>query len=244
MIVSDIHWASPEYFETLGIRLVRGRTFTDRDREGQPKVTVINETAARLLFKGEDPIGRRITLGQGGFDKDNGAEVIGIVNDVRYRSVEVAPRSDSFVPLLQSWRPGGFLFVRTSLEPAALTPMLRKEIAALDGDLPVSTIKTMGNRFGDATWRTRLSADLLGLFAALALLLAAVGLVWRDGAGRRTAHPRDRRPHRARRRTPQHLHAGHRPRVRDCGGWDCGGDWSVTDVDAFPRNAAVQRQTK
>ncbi len=176
MIVSDIHWASPEHFETLGIRLVRGRTFTDRDREGQPKVTVINETAARLLFKGEDPIGRRMTLGQGGFDKDNGAEVIGIVNDVRYRSVEVAPRSDSFVPLLQSWRPGGFLFVRTSLEPAALTPMLRKEIAALDADLPLSTIKTMGNRFGDATWRTRLSADLLGLFAALALLLAAVGL--------------------------------------------------------------------
>jgi putative ABC transport system permease protein len=139
-------------------------------------VTIINETAARVLFKGEDPIGRRITLGQGGFDRDNGAEVIGIVNDVRYRSVEVAPRSDSFVPLLQSWRAGGFLFVRTSLDPAALTPMLRKEIAALDADLPVSTIKTMGNRFGDATWRTRLSADLLGLFAVLALLLAAVGL--------------------------------------------------------------------
>jgi putative ABC transport system permease protein len=175
-LVSDIHWSSPEYFETMGIRLVRGRTFTDRDREGQPKVTVINETAARLLFKGEDPIGRRMTLGQGGFDKGNGAEVIGIVNDTRYRSVDVAPRSDAYVPLLQSWRPAGTLFVRTSLDLAALTPMLRKEIAALDADLPVSRIKTMGNRFGDATWRTRLSADLLGLFAALALLLAAVGL--------------------------------------------------------------------
>jgi putative ABC transport system permease protein len=175
-LVSDIHWASPEYFETLGIRLVRGRTFTDRDREGQPKVVIINETAARLLFKGEDPIGRRMTLGQGDFDKDKGAEVIGIVNDVRYRSVEVGPRSDSFVPLLQSWRGGGTLFVRTSLDPASLTPMLRKEIAALDADLPLSNIKTMGNRFGDATWRTRLSADLLGLFAALALLLAAIGL--------------------------------------------------------------------
>ena len=175
-LTTDIHWASPEFFETMGIRLVRGRTFTDRDREGQPRVTVINETAARLIFKGEDPIGRRVTLGQGGFDTGNGAEVIGIVNDVRYRTVEAAPKSDMFIPLLQSWRPGGTLFVRTSLDPAALTPMVRKEIAALDGDLPVTSIKTMGNRFGDATWRTRLSADLLGLFAALALLLAAVGL--------------------------------------------------------------------
>jgi putative ABC transport system permease protein len=173
---TGIHWISPEFFDAMGIRLVRGRTFTDRDREGQPKVTVINETAARLLFKGEDPIGRRITLGQGGFHEGNGAEVIGIVNDTRYRSVEVAPRSDAYVPLLQSWRAGGTLFVRTSLDAAALTPMLRKEIAALDRDLPVSTIKTMGNRFGDATWRTRLSADLLALFAALALLLAAIGL--------------------------------------------------------------------
>jgi putative ABC transport system permease protein len=176
IIVTDIHWASPEFFDTMGMRLLRGRTFTDRDREGQPKVTVINETAARVIFKGEDPIGRRVLLGQGGFHAQPGAEIIGIVNDVRYRSVEAAPASEMYVPLLQSWRAGGTLFVRTSLEPAALTPMLRKEIAALDVDLPLSNIKTMGNRFGDATWRTRLSADLLGLFAALALLLAAIGL--------------------------------------------------------------------
>jgi putative ABC transport system permease protein len=176
VISTGIHWASPGFFDTMGTRLLRGRTFTDRDREGQPKVTIINETAARLIFKGEDPIGRRILLGQGGFHAGAGAEVIGIVNDVRYRSVEVAPSSEAYIPLLQSWRSGGMLFVRTSLEPAALTPMLRKEIAALDADLPLSNIKTMGNRFGDATWRTRLSADLLGLFAGLALLLAAVGL--------------------------------------------------------------------
>ena len=175
LLATDIHWASPEMFETMGVRLVRGRTFTDRDREGQPKVAVINETFARVIFKGDDPIGRRIALGQGNFG-ENGAEVIGVVHDVRYRSVEAAPRPDAYIPLLQSWRPGGTLFVRTSLDVASLTPMLRKEIAALDADLPVSTIKTMGNRFGDATWRTRLSADLLGLFATLALLLAAIGL--------------------------------------------------------------------
>ena len=171
---TGIHWASPEFFTTLGIQLVRGRTFTDRDRTGQPRVVVINETAARTLFGGEDPIGQQIGLGQGGFH--DGAEVVGIVRDVRYRSVEQAATADAYIPLLQSWRANGILFVRSNLDPAALIPAVRGEIRALDRDLPVTNVKTMGTRFGDATWRTRLSADLLALFAGLALLLAAIGL--------------------------------------------------------------------
>ena len=135
---------------------------------------MINETAARTLFGGEDPIGQQIGLGQGGFQ--DGAEVIGIVKDVRYRAVEQAPTADMYIPLLQSWRASGILFVRSTLDPAALIPAVRGEIRALDRDLPVTNVKTMGTRFGDATWRTRLSADLLALFAGLALLLAAIGL--------------------------------------------------------------------
>src|SRR5262249_7932797 len=73
-----IYWASPEYFGTLGIRLLKGRTFTDRDRTGQPKVVVLDETAARAFWPGEDPIGKRVAVGQGGFGGD-GAEVIGVV---------------------------------------------------------------------------------------------------------------------------------------------------------------------
>lgn len=169
-----VHWASPELFGTMGIRLVKGRTFTDRDRQGQPKVVVLNQSAARSLFKGEDPLGQRIALGQGGFH--DGAEVIGVVNDVRYRAVERAPSPDAYIPLLQSPRSGGLLFVRTNLDPSTLIPSIRQQVQALDRDLPVSDVKTMGHRFGDATWRTRLSADLLGLFAALALLLAGIGI--------------------------------------------------------------------
>ena len=135
---------------------------------------MINETAARTIFGGEDPIGQKIGLGQGGFH--DGAEVIGIVKDVRYRSVEQAATADAYIPLLQSWRANGILFVRSNLDPAALIPAVRGEIRALDRDLPVTNVKTMGTRFGDATWRTRLSADLLALFAGLALLLAAIGL--------------------------------------------------------------------
>ena len=169
-----VHWASPDLFKTMGVQLMRGRAFTDQDRNGQPKVVVINETAARTLFAGEDPIGQKIGLGQGGFH--DGAEVVGIVRDVRYRAVEQVATADAYIPLLQSSRANGILFVRSTLDPAALIPAVRAEIRTLDRDLPVTNVKTMGTRFGDATWRTRLSADLLGLFAGLALLLAAIGL--------------------------------------------------------------------
>jgi putative ABC transport system permease protein len=173
-----VHWTSPGYFSTMGIRVLKGRTFTDRDRTGTPRVVVINETAARSLFKGEDPIGRRIAMGfsRGGFGGNDGAEVIGIVNDVRYESVERAANSDAYVSLLQSPVDEGVLLIRSPLDPGALAPMIRREVAALDPDLPVEHIKTMRDRFGDATWRTRLSADLLALFAAVALALAAIGL--------------------------------------------------------------------
>src|SRR5262249_20646340 len=130
------------------------------------------------LFKGENPIGRRIAMGfsRSGFGGSDGAEVIGVVNDVRYNSVERAASLDAYVSLLQSAINEGVLLVRTPLDPGALAPMIRREVAALDQDVPVEHVKTMRDRFGDATWRTRLSADLLALFAAVALALAAIGL--------------------------------------------------------------------
>jgi putative ABC transport system permease protein len=170
-----VSWASPRYFETLGIRLVRGRVFTDRDRTGQPKVVVINETAARAFWGSQDPIGKRISVGQGGFGRD-GAEVVGVVGDVRYGAVERSVTPDVYLPLLQSPRSMGLIFIRSRTPPASLVPALRQDVHALDRDLPLVDIKTMDERFGDATWRTRVSAWLLGVFATLALVLAALGL--------------------------------------------------------------------
>jgi predicted permease len=169
-----VTWASPDYFTTLGIRLVRGRWFTDRDREGQPKVVVINETAARRFWPNEDPIGKRMGLGQGGFH--DGAEVIGVATDVRYDAVETPPGPDAYIPLLQSSRPGGYIFVRSRIAPSALVPIVGHEIASVDRDLPVSDVKTMDERYGEATWRTWTIGSLLSLFAALALVLAVVGI--------------------------------------------------------------------
>ena len=171
----EVLWAMPGYFETLEIRVLRGRAFTDRDRIGQPKVVVISETAARTYWPGEDPIGKRVALGQGGFGGD-GAEIVGIVQDVRYGSVETSVMPDVYLPLLQSMRSGGVIFVKSRLSAAALMPIVRQEVSALDRDVPLIDVKMMDERFGDATWRTRISAWLLGLFAALALVLSALGL--------------------------------------------------------------------
>jgi predicted permease len=170
----SVFWASPRYFDTLGIRLIRGRGFTDRDRTGQPKVVVVSETAARAFWGGEDPLGKRIGVGQGGFR--DGAEVVGVAADVRYGAVETTVTPGVYLPLLQSPRSGGIIFVRSGTPAASLVAALRRDVQALDPDLPVTDVKMMEERFGEATWRTRTGAWLLGVFATLALLLSALGL--------------------------------------------------------------------
>ena len=134
-------WVTPGYFETLGIPLRRGRLFTDADRAGQPKVVVINETAARTLWSAEDPIGKQIAVGQGGFG--DGAEVVGIVAHVRYTSVDRPVGADVYIPLVQSRRTLGFLFVRTRTAVDAVVSAVTAEVRRLDPDLPLTDIKLM-----------------------------------------------------------------------------------------------------
>jgi predicted permease len=169
-----IHWVTPEYFDTLGVRLLRGRTFSDRDRAGQPKVALVSEAAARAIWRNDTPIGRRIALGQGGFA--DGAEIVGVVSDVRYTAIESAPTPDVYVPLAQSYRSGMRLFVRGTVDPRTLVPAITREVHRLDPGLAVTGIKTMDERRDDAMWRTRVSAWLLSAFAALALALTTIGI--------------------------------------------------------------------
>jgi putative ABC transport system permease protein len=165
---------SPDLFHTLGARLLKGRAFTDADVAARPRVAIVSETLARLHFGRADPIGQRIGLGINGYSE--GAEIVGVVSDLRYLGVETPPRADTYVPVFQSGRQSGLLFVRTSLAPSTIAAAIRREVTALDRNLPVGDVKTMAMRFEEATWRMRLSADLLTLFAGLALLLAAIGV--------------------------------------------------------------------
>jgi len=172
--IVGIHWATPGYFHTLDIPLLRGRMFSDHDREGQPKVALVNEAAAQAFWPNDTAIGKTIRVGQGGFN--DGAQVIGVVANVRYRAIETAATPDVYVPLAQSYRGRMGLFVRSSLDARALVAAIRREVGALDADLPLSEIKTMDERMGDAMWRTRVGAWLLSAFAALALVLTAIGV--------------------------------------------------------------------
>jgi putative ABC transport system permease protein len=135
---------------------------------------LVNETAARTYWPGESAIGKRLAVGQGGFQ--DGAEVVGVVGDVRYRTLETAPTPHVFLPLAQSYRGNMQIVVRGEVGAQDLTAAIRREVRALDPNLPLLSVKTMEERIGDAMWRTRVSAWLLSAFAGLALLLTAVGI--------------------------------------------------------------------
>ncbi len=165
---------SPDYFALFHIPLLRGRLFGDRDRAGAPKALLLTETAARHLWPGEDPIGKHVEL-QIWDTGEQVAEVIGIVGDVRYDGIERPPGDDVYVSYWQ-YPYGADVAVRTAGDPMSLAPYVRSAIHALDKDLPVYGVETMDRKLVDSTSRLRFSAVLLGVFAALALLLAAIGL--------------------------------------------------------------------
>jgi putative ABC transport system permease protein len=169
-----IYWVTPDYLPTLGIRLLDGRNFTGHDRAGQPKVALVNEAAARALWPNDTPLGKTIAVGQGGFQ--DGATVVGVVSNVRYGSIELAARPDVYIPVSQSHQPRMRLFVRSDLDRRGLVSAITREVRALDPNLPLSEIKSLEEWVGDAMWRTRVGMWLLSAFAALALLLTAIGI--------------------------------------------------------------------
>lgn len=172
--MTGVHWVSPDWFATMRVPLKRGRLFTVDDRANAPRVVLINEEAARRYFPGEDPLGKRVKVYQGGFDA--GATVVGIVGDVRYGTVDSTARADTYISYGQSRLQRMMIFVRTDRDPVALAPAIRaaiKRLAPLD---PVYDIKPMSERVGAATAQARFSAILLALFATAALALAAIGI--------------------------------------------------------------------
>jgi ABC-type antimicrobial peptide transport system permease subunit len=165
---------SEGYAETLGIRLVAGRVLAESDYGLEPRAVLVNEAAAQALWPGRDPLGAKVAT----FGFRDGAEVVGVVSNVRYQAIEAAPQPDVYIPLGPlSFQPSRLpVFVRSQLEPAAIVAMIRTELRALDANVTLTSASTMQERLDNAIWRTRLTAWLLGAFAALAVLLTAIGI--------------------------------------------------------------------
>ncbi len=170
-----VHSVSADYFETLRVPVLAGRVFSDRDREGAAHVALVDETAARKIWPGEDPIGKRIRLSIG-WEKDDFAEIVGVVGDVRYGSLENALGPHVYISYLQPGDAASTLVVRAAGSAAGVVGTLRKEVMSIDSDVPLYDVKTMEERAADATSKARFGALLLGVFACLALVLSALGV--------------------------------------------------------------------
>jgi predicted permease len=173
----DYQVVSAGYLAAARIPLVRGRGLTDADVEGAPRVVVLNEAAVRRYFPNEDPLGRRVGMGDGD-DPAGWRTVVGVVGDVRHRGPDQAATPAALAPYAQdreSWNMMSFL-LRTSADPRALAPAVGPLVRAVDPEQPVSNVRSMDEVRDAAVVRPRFLATLLAAFGAAAALLAAVGI--------------------------------------------------------------------
>jgi predicted permease len=169
----DLDVVTPGFFATLGAPLVLGRDFDAGDRGDSNAVAIVNEAMARKFWPGQNPIGRRVKdIGPG----DLGAEVIGVVRDVRMRSLRQPAQPMLFVPLDQFYLPRMTILIGSNAEPGALARAVARAVGQLDAGLPLFRVRTLSDKLGSSLGQERLLATLTSAFGALALLLAAAGL--------------------------------------------------------------------
>ncbi len=166
---------SHEYLDTMGIGLLRGRWFDHRDLQNAPNVVVVNETFARRFFGNNDPIGARVKQGWPE-DKMPWRQIIGVVNDVRMNGLQGDPTLQAYLPVRQAGQRSGAFVLRTDGNPAALGRSIESAIHDIDPNLPLFNIETMNEIIDGSIGNERLTMVLLMGFAALALLMAAIGV--------------------------------------------------------------------
>ena len=184
--IAEFRVVSPDYFSAMGIRLLRGRFLEDSDHEKARPVAVINESLARAYWPNEDPLGRRFRLLDAPSERARTVflTVVGVVADAKNNSLTGAAEKEAYVPMRQrtvAIAKMGFarqmtLAVRTSVEPMNLTNAIRQEVWAIDRNVPITETRTMEQILARVTAQPRFSAILLGIFAAVALILAGVGI--------------------------------------------------------------------
>jgi len=170
---ADCRAVTPEYFSALGIPLVKGRVFSDRDGPEAPFVFVINEAMARRFFPNEDPLGKRMKVGF----SDLTGEIVGIVGDVKHASLDAEVKQEIYTSYDQTpFRPNMTLVTRARGDVMSIASAAQNEVRAVDKDQPVTRVRTMEAVVAGSVAQPRFRTLLLGLFGMMALLLAAVGI--------------------------------------------------------------------
>jgi putative ABC transport system permease protein len=167
----DPRAVTPDYFRTIGTNLIKGRVFTDADDDKSPQVAIINDTAARRRWAGEDPLGKRVSF-------DNGqtwASIVGVVSDVKQYGLEREATEEIYVPVEQGPF-ARYLLVKTVSDPMSVERLLREAVHQVDPDTAIDQVKTLAQARDDSVASPRLTTWLLGIFAGLALMITAAGI--------------------------------------------------------------------
>ncbi len=174
---ADITRITGPYFDAMGVRLLKGRSFTPADAAGAPRVAIVDETFARAHWPGADPIGGRVKFGGLDETEEPWMEVVGVVAHVKNYGVDADSRVEMYLPYPQS--PAGSvpsIVVRTNGDPASLSSALRQSVKAVDPLVPTYEVRTLADVVSEGTAERRLAVTLISVFAGLALLLAAIGI--------------------------------------------------------------------
>jgi putative ABC transport system permease protein len=163
-----------DYFQTMGIPLLKGRTFSEREQNATSHVVIINETMAREMFPNEDPLGKRLVIEM--MDNPPPCEIIGVVGDVKHTGFDGEVRPMSYWPHVELAYTFMTLVARTDGDPLNYVSAVRREVQALDNDQPIASVYTMEQLMSESVARARFSTTLLAIFAGVALILAAVGI--------------------------------------------------------------------
>jgi len=178
MLSSDLEVVAGDYFSTLKVPLLRGRTFNERDTKDSPRVVIIDQALAEQYFPGENPIGKRLGVDAGNDEEGSViSEIVGVVARMRFHAVdEMAPLPVIYCSLGQAQRTSLTLFVRSTMASAALERSIRDAVTSIDSSLPVFDARPMSDRVHETWGAQRLLSFLFSVFAGLALVLATIGL--------------------------------------------------------------------
>jgi putative ABC transport system permease protein len=175
---ADLFVAEPTYFRTMGIPILKGRDFEERDEHKSTPVVIVTEEFARQFFPGEDPVGKRIKPGISTWDDEKSTmrEIVGVVADIRSRTLDTAPKPAFYLPQSQVPFTESIAVVKSANDPKLLAGSITREVSALDAELPVFGVKTMEEYISSSVAAPRFNTTLLSIFAGVALLLTIIGL--------------------------------------------------------------------